>query len=81
VRLPAPVVRAVLTPIANRIFAQDAEILRRQAESVQRFGGEHFASTELDVLGQHILRMLRRAERGEDGDAPLPAEQRVRMRV
>ncbi|MGH9040526.1 MAG: Rieske 2Fe-2S domain-containing protein [Acidimicrobiia bacterium] len=81
-RVPHGVVRAVLPPIANMIFAQDARILARQAENVARFGGEQFASTELDVLGQHILRLLRRAERGETGaGAGLPPEQRIRMRV
>lgn len=82
-RVPHGLVRAVLPPIANVIFAQDARILRRQAETIQRFGGEQFASTELDVLGQHILRMLRRAERGEPpGEvADGRTEQRIRMRV
>jgi phenylpropionate dioxygenase-like ring-hydroxylating dioxygenase large terminal subunit len=82
-RVPHTVVRAVLPPIAQMIFSQDARILARQAENVARFGGEQFSSTELDVLGQHILRLLRRAQRGEAGDgAPgVPPEQRLRMRV
>jgi phenylpropionate dioxygenase-like ring-hydroxylating dioxygenase large terminal subunit len=81
--VPHALVRAVLPPIAQMIFAQDARILARQAENVTRFGGEQFASTELDVLGQHILRLLRRAERGEprDGAGGAPPEQRIRMRV
>ncbi len=79
-RLPAPAVKAAVTPIANRIFAQDERILRHQSETIQRFGGEHFASTELDVLGQHILRLLRRAGRGEVG-GDVPPERRFRMRV
>ncbi len=84
VRLPAQVVKAAVTPIANRIFAQDERILRRQSETIRRFGGEQFASTELDVLGQHVLRLLRRAERGETGggaDDERPPERRFRMRV
>lgn len=82
--LPAPLVRAVVTPVANRIFSQDATILRRQTETIRRFGGEQFASTELDVLGPAIGRMLRRAERGEPepeppgGDRP---ERRITMRL
>ncbi|HEX2042198.1 MAG TPA: aromatic ring-hydroxylating dioxygenase subunit alpha [Acidimicrobiales bacterium] len=78
--VPAAVAQVVVTPIANRIFAQDAMILRRQAENIRRFGGEQFVSTDLDVLGTRIWRMLRRAERGETG-APDGAEHRVRMRV
>ncbi len=78
--LPASVVRAVVTPIANRVFAQDAMILRRQAENVERFGAEHFASTELDVLGNDIWRLLRQAE-SEDTALVPEGERRVRMRV
>ncbi|MFN2607921.1 MAG: Rieske 2Fe-2S domain-containing protein [Acidimicrobiales bacterium] len=78
--LPPWLVRAVVTPIANRIFAQDAMILRRQAETIDRFGGERFASTELDVLGTEVWRLLRRAERG-DTAALDEGERRIRMRV
>jgi len=84
-RLPPSLVRAVVTPVANRIFAQDRAILRAQSENMRRFGGEHYASTELDVLGQHILRLLRRSERGEpEGDGSnggRPADRRFTMRV
>jgi phenylpropionate dioxygenase-like ring-hydroxylating dioxygenase large terminal subunit len=83
-RVPHAVIKAVLPPLAGLIFAQDARILRRQAESIERFGGEQFASTEIDVLGQGILRLLRRAERGEPGTDPSdeePPERRLRMRV
>jgi len=83
-RVPHAVIRALLPPLAALIFAQDARILRRQAETIDRFGGEQFASTEVDVLGQGILRLLRRAARGEpgtdDGEGA-PAERRFRMRV
>jgi len=84
-RLPPRLVKAVVTPVANRIFAQDKVILREQADNIRRFGGEQFASTELDVLGTHVLRLLRRAERGEtDGDGTnggRPADRRFTMRV
>ena len=85
-RLPAGLVKAVVTPVANRIFAQDRTILREQADNIRRFGGEQFASTELDVLGTHILRLLRRAERGESDDATeanggRPADRHFTMRV
>jgi phenylpropionate dioxygenase-like ring-hydroxylating dioxygenase large terminal subunit len=83
-RLPPRLVKAVVTPVANRIFAQDKAILREQADNIRRFGGEQFASTDLDVLGTHILRLLRRAERGEGVDAAngdRPADRRFTMRV
>ena len=81
-RLPHAPVRAAITPIVNRILGQDAEVRRRQSEAVQRFGGEQFASTELDVLGQHIRKLLRQAARGETPEAdPDAAERRITMRV
>ncbi len=82
-RVPHALIKALLPPLAGLIFAQDARILRRQAETIDRFGGEQFASTEIDVLGQGILRLLRRAERGDPGTDPSddhPAERRLRMR-
>ncbi|MGI9033525.1 MAG: Rieske 2Fe-2S domain-containing protein [Acidimicrobiales bacterium] len=78
--LPAWLVRAVVTPVANRIFAQDRDILRHQAENIERFGGEQFASTDLDVLGTHVWKLLRRAERGEPAGVE-ETDRRVRMRV
>ncbi|MCA1691766.1 MAG: aromatic ring-hydroxylating dioxygenase subunit alpha, partial [Actinobacteria bacterium] len=80
-RLPHALVRAVVTPIANRILGQDASILRHQSEAIRHFGGEQFSSTELDVLGQHIWKLLRQAERGEAADGAPEAERRIRMRV
>jgi phenylpropionate dioxygenase-like ring-hydroxylating dioxygenase large terminal subunit len=81
-RVPAAVVKAALTPLALRIFMQDAQILRAQTETLQRFGGEQFASTEIDVLGKHIWRLLKAAERGEivtEGDVTI--EERVELVV
>ena len=82
-RVPHRLVETVLPPLARLILSQDARILRHQAETIARFGGEQFVSTEVDVLGQHILRMLRRAERGEAPVVPPDGqgEQRIRMRV
>jgi phenylpropionate dioxygenase-like ring-hydroxylating dioxygenase large terminal subunit len=88
--LPVPgwLAAAVLSPIAARIFKQDADILALQADNVLRFGGESFATTEIDVLGPQIWRLLRQAGRGDaqgeqgadDGRRP-QHEHRVRMRV
>jgi phenylpropionate dioxygenase-like ring-hydroxylating dioxygenase large terminal subunit len=82
-RLPVPgwLVRPVLTPLASRILAQDARMLALQRENVRRFGGERFATTEIDVIGPHVWRLLKQAERGErppPSDAP-EHEQRVRL--
>lgn len=80
-RVPHALIKTFIPPIASLIFAQDARILRRQAETIERFGGEQFSSTEIDVLGQGILRLLRRAERSEPGTDDTPAERHIRMRV
>jgi nitrite reductase/ring-hydroxylating ferredoxin subunit len=82
-RLPVPahLVAPILKPIALAVFRQDAQVLRRQTEVIERFGGEAYSSTELDVLGPHILRLLRNAERGERTPVDAPHEKRVRMSV
>lgn len=67
-RLPGWLVKLVLDPLGTRIFRQDAEILELQTAAVGRFGGESYTSTELDVLGAQIWRLLRRAERAETGE-------------
>jgi hypothetical protein len=72
--LPGRLLRAVLEPVALRIFAQDARILAKQSENVQRFGGEQYQSTELDFLGPHIWRLLKQAERGDPGEAVVERE-------
>lgn len=80
-RIPHFLIKPILIPIALRIFQQDAAILERQTEVIQRFGGEQYASTEIDVLGNHILRLLRQAERGDapaDGEI---SERRLRLRA
>jgi len=86
-RLPVPgwLVRPVLGPVAARILRQDARMLALQTDVVQRFGGERFATTELDVLGPQIRRLLAQAERARapaspSRDAP-EHEHRVRMRL
>jgi len=66
-RFPARAVARLLEPFALRIFGQDARILRAQAETIRRFGGEQYQSTELDFLGPHIWRLLKQAELGERG--------------
>ncbi len=70
-RFPSALVRAVVTPIAMRILRQDAAILQSQSATIRRFGGEQFESTEIDLLGPHIWRLLRQAEAGP---APDPSE-------
>jgi phenylpropionate dioxygenase-like ring-hydroxylating dioxygenase large terminal subunit len=65
---PKQAVRAVLEPIALRIFGQDSVMLKAQSDNVRRFGGERFQSTELDFMGPHIWRLLKQAESGAAGE-------------
>ncbi|MFO0746399.1 MAG: aromatic ring-hydroxylating dioxygenase subunit alpha [Myxococcota bacterium] len=74
-RFPGPLVKLVLDPIARRIFGQDQSMLGHQTELIQRFGGEQFESTELDLIGPHIYRLLKDAADGRVGethDTPAP---------
>jgi hypothetical protein len=58
------------------VVRQDATVLKQQTETTRLFGGEQFASTDVDVLGPQILRLLRQAERGE---AVTPSEHEVEL--
>jgi phenylpropionate dioxygenase-like ring-hydroxylating dioxygenase large terminal subunit len=58
--------RTGLDGYLDTIMAQDVTILREQTEGIRRFGGEAYESTDLDLMGPEIWRMLRQAERGLD---------------
>jgi phenylpropionate dioxygenase-like ring-hydroxylating dioxygenase large terminal subunit len=76
--LPGPLLRLLFEPVARRILAQDAWIVREQTRAVQRFGEETYVSTAVDVLGSEIWRLLKRAARGEaEADADGDAEHRI----
>ena len=64
-RMPRVVLEPIIVPLALKIFAQDATMLGKQTALIKAFGGEQFASTEIDVLGRHIWRLMRSAERGD----------------
>jgi phenylpropionate dioxygenase-like ring-hydroxylating dioxygenase large terminal subunit len=66
-RLPGWLVRPFVKPLALRVFKQDAYILENQTRLIREFGGEQFVSTDIDVLGRHIWRLLKQAERGDAG--------------
>jgi phenylpropionate dioxygenase-like ring-hydroxylating dioxygenase large terminal subunit len=81
-RVPGWLIKPVLEPMGRKIFSQDAEILKLQTQSIQRFGGEQFVSTDIDVLGPHIWRLMKAAERGDAKatDDP-PFEKQIAMNV
>lgn len=66
-RFPGWMVKLAVKPVAMRIFGQDAVMLAKQTETVRRFGDERYLSTEIDLLGPHVLGLLRRAARGKLG--------------
>ena len=51
----------VIDVVVKRIFAQDAVMLARQRAQIRAFGGEKYTSTELEVLGPQVTRLLKQA--------------------
>ncbi len=78
--LPAFLVRRLVGRSVDRVLAQDQGILARQTAAIRRFGGEQYMSTDLDLMGPEIWRMLKQAERGLDVESA-DIEARVRLRV
>lgn len=76
--LPGWLVKPFVLPIATRIFAQDTVMLAAQRAQVKKFGGEKFTSTELDVLGPQMTRLIKQAIAGEPGE---PHEHRLQMKT
>lgn len=66
--LPARVVGPVIQARGKAVLEQDVDMLASQTERTRRFGGERYTSTELDLLGNAIWRLLRQAERAERTD-------------
>jgi phenylpropionate dioxygenase-like ring-hydroxylating dioxygenase large terminal subunit len=64
-RLPASVVRPIIAAQGRRILRQDAGVLARQTDNIRRFGQARYASTDLDVMGGAIWRLMLEAERSE----------------
>jgi phenylpropionate dioxygenase-like ring-hydroxylating dioxygenase large terminal subunit len=58
-RLPASIMSTVVQLRGRQILRQDARMLARQQDNIRRFGGEQYASTELDLMGNAIRRLLR----------------------
>lgn len=71
-RIPVRGIKPIITALATRVLKQDSYMLEKQTKTIHAFGGEAFVSTEIDVLGKHIWRLLRAAERGTES---VPGEQ------
>ncbi|MEE2672295.1 MAG: aromatic ring-hydroxylating dioxygenase subunit alpha [Myxococcota bacterium] len=72
--------RPVIEKQLDTILGQDVEILRQQTQRIREFGGESYRSTELDLMGPEILRMLRQSERGLPAD-DASIDRRIKFRV
>jgi len=72
--LPGFIKRLVLAPLFGRVLAQDRRILRQQACNIECFGEAPYISTELDLIGPHIVKML-------SGDAVTPSEKQVKLEL
>lgn len=68
-RLPRRLVQAVIRLQGPHVAKQDVRMLERQTANVRRFGGEQYSSTEMDLFGNAVWRLLRHAEKG--GDPPV----------
>jgi hypothetical protein len=67
--LPVAVAKPIVLARGKGILKQDAVVLARQTDAVRRFGGERYTSTDLDLLGNAIWKLLRRAESGGESRA------------
>jgi len=60
--LPAKALAPIVRARGKKVLEQDVGMLEAQTENIRRFGAERFTSTDLDLLGNAIKRLLRRAE-------------------
>ena len=63
--LPAKAMAPIVLARGRGILKQDADFLALQTENTRRFGGERYTSTDLDLIGNGIWRLLRQEERSE----------------
>ncbi len=66
--LPARLIAPIVNAQGRMVLRQDKHAMAKQSANIDRFGGERFASTDLDLLGAAIWRLLRQAERAEATD-------------
>lgn len=63
--LPARALAPIVRARGKKILGQDVTMLEAQTANIARFGGERYTSTDLDLLGNAIWRLLRQTERAE----------------
>ncbi len=72
--LPAKAIGPIIRARGKKILEQDIEMLEAQTSNMTRFGGERYTSTDLDLLGNAIKRLLRQAEKAEGQDAEVEVD-------
>jgi phenylpropionate dioxygenase-like ring-hydroxylating dioxygenase large terminal subunit len=83
-RLPGRLVESIVRLQGPRVARQDVRMLALQTATVRSFGGEQFSSTELDLFGNAVARLLRWASTdGHDvgGDPPVIESREVTFRA
>jgi phenylpropionate dioxygenase-like ring-hydroxylating dioxygenase large terminal subunit len=73
-RLPIGPLRFFIVPVALHILSQDRDMLEAQTRAVAAFGHEKMSSTPIDLLGPHVLHLLKKAEAGALDDAVVRTE-------
>ena len=53
--------RPIVLPFALKVVDQDILMLEKQKKWIQRFGGEDYCYSDVDLLGASILRLLKKA--------------------
>src|SRR5262249_15321965 len=71
-RFPATGVRGIVAAQGRRILRQGARVRARQTARTRRFGEAGYTSTDLEVIGPAIWRLLRQSERAEAGEEDVP---------
>ena len=77
-RLLGGVAALAIRLLFRQALRQDARIMALQAANLRRFGGPRYVYTELDLLGPHILHLLKH---GPGPVAESAREKRIRMRM
>ncbi len=79
--IPGWLVKPFLQPIVLKIFQQDAWMLREQTDALTRWGGERYTSTEIDLMGPQVWRLMRKTEQGHSLEDEEPFRREVTLRV
>lgn len=80
-RIPPWLLRPIATPFALRIFQQDARVLAKQTATMRAFGEQRFVSTEIDLLGPHIHKLLQRGAQGTSSPPRAPTRREFTLLV